>query len=228
MKHMHRLIVTSAAYRMDAMTEPANVAIDRDNRWLWRMNSRRMEAELVRDSVLYVAGQLDLTMGGPEAAHTQALTSRRRSLYLQHAAEKQAEFLTIFDAANVTECYQRAESVIPQQALALSNSTLVVSQSRTLATKLTKSVGEAATDAINTAFVKLAFEQVLGRPPTAPEQTECEKFLTEQAQRLADKKLTPFNGAAAASVPPSPVPHLRARENLVHVLMNHNDFVTIR
>lgn len=184
-----------------------------------------MEAELVRDSVLYLGGQLDLTLGGPEVPYTQGLTSKHRSLYLQHAPEKQVELLTLFDAANVTECYQRTESVIPQQALALSNSTLVLGQSRLLAARLTRDAGEQP--AANAAFVKLAFQTVLGRPPADDEQAECERFLTEQAAPLAEKKLTPFGGAAAP-VPPAALPHLRAQEGLVHVLMNHNDFVTIR
>jgi len=225
MKRLHRLMVTSSAYRMDSAGDAGNSAIDRDNQYLWRMNSHRMEAELVRDSVLYLGGQLDLTAGGPEVPFTQGLTSKRRSLYLQHAAEKQTEFLALFDAANVTECYQRSESIIPQQALALSNSTLVLGQSRVLAAKLSKQAGDQP--AANASFIKLAFQTVLGRPPADEEQAACEKFLTEQTALLTEKKLTPFAGAAAP-VPPSPVPHLRAREGLVHVLMNHNDFVTIR
>jgi hypothetical protein len=223
MKHMHRLIVTSSAYRVDSMADSANTAIDRDNRYLWRMNRRRMEAELIRDSVLHVSGQLDLTLGGPEIPFAQGLSSRRRSLYMQHAAEKQVEFLGLFDVANVTECYQRSESVIPQQALALSNSTLVLAQSRLLAGRLTKTVGDQ-----HAVFVKLAFEHVLGRTPHAEEQAECEKFLEEQRILLETKKLTPFAGTAAAPVPPAALPQQRARENLIHVLMNHNDFVTIR
>jgi hypothetical protein len=184
-----------------------------------------MEAELVRDSVLYLGGQLDPAMAGPEVPFTQGLTSKRRSLYLQHAGEKQVEFLTLFDTANVAECYQRGESIIPQQALAMSNSTLVLAQSRLLAARLNKLAGEQA--AANAAFVKLAFQTVLARPPANQELVECAKFLSEQAALLAEKKLTPFGGAAAA-VPPSPVPHLRAREGLVHVLLSHNDFVTVR
>ena len=115
MKPMHRLIVTSRAYRMDSQTSSANLTRDRDNRFLWRMNVRRMEGEVVRDSLLYVAGQLDLTMGGPDIDHQLGLTSRRRSLYFRHAAEKQMEFLTLFDAASVNECYRRSESLVPQQ-----------------------------------------------------------------------------------------------------------------
>src|SRR5262249_41933583 len=73
MKKLHRLMVTSSAYRMDSVNDGPGRALDPDNRWLWRMNSRRMEAELVRDSVLHVAGNLDLTMGGPDIPHQLGL-----------------------------------------------------------------------------------------------------------------------------------------------------------
>ena len=85
---------------------------------------RRAEAEVVRDSLFAVAGELDLTMGGPDIDHQLGLSVPRRSLYFRHAAEKQMEFLKIFDVAGVTECYQRRESILPQQALALNNSAL--------------------------------------------------------------------------------------------------------
>jgi hypothetical protein len=227
MKAMHRLLVTSSAYRMDSTAGQANLALDADNVLLWRQNARRMEGEVVRDSVLHVAGNLDLTMGGPDLDHRLGLTSRRRSIYFQHAAEKQMEFLNLFDAANVTECYRRSESIIPQQALALANSALVVAQSRLLARTLSREVG--GTPASSAAFVNSGFETVLGRPPTAQEQETCEQFLRTQSARLADqKKLTPFGSGTPSSVAPSPDPHQRARESLIHVLMNHNEFVTIR
>jgi hypothetical protein len=225
MKHMHRLIVTSRAYRMDSQSSPGNAARDRDNRFLWRMNPRRVEGEVVRDSLLYVAGQLDLTMGGPDIDHHLGLTSRRRSLYFRHAAEKQMEFLTLFDAASVTECYRRSESIVPQQALALANSSLALAQARLLAHSLSQKVEKS--DAA--AFVKAGFEQVLSRPPTDPESAACVKFLDEQTALLADgKKLTASVGAPASPVHPAADPAQRARENLIHVLMNHHDFVTIR
>jgi hypothetical protein len=223
MKRMHRFIVTSAAYRMESNGDPEMAAKDPDNVYLWRMNSRRMEAETVRDSVLHVAGQLDSTMGGPEIDQNLGLTSRRRSVYLRHAAEKQMEFLLLFDAASVTECYRRVESVVPQQALALANSTLSQAQARLLARKLASQAGDPA------AFVRLGFEHVLGRLPTEAEQRDCERFLTDQATLLADRaKLSAFTSGPASSVPPSADPTMRAREDLIHVLMNHNEFVTIR
>jgi hypothetical protein len=197
MKAMHRLMVTSAAYRRASTPDDANLAADRDNVFLWRMPSRRLEAELVRDQIFYVAGKLDLTPGGPDIDHARGLTVPRRSLYFRHAAEKQMEFLKLFDCAAVTECYQRKDSIVPQQALALAlaNSDLTIRHARLLAAEL-----KAPSDA---AFVVAAFERVLARPPSGDEVSECVAFLKERTGT-------------------------RGRENLVHVLMNHHDFVTIR
>jgi hypothetical protein len=133
------------------------------------------------------------------------------------------EFLSLFDAANVTECYRRTESVVPQQALALANSPLSLAMSRILARTLTQECSSPE------AFIEAAFEQVLARAPTDAERAECRKFLAEQATLLADaKRLTAYTSGPASQVPPSPDPNQRARESLVHVLMNHTDFVTIR
>jgi hypothetical protein len=77
--------------------------------------------------------------------------------------------------------------------------------------------------------VAAAFDRLLGRQPTAEERSECLTYLADQAKRLADRpRLTPFPAGPSAPVPPASDPGQRARESLVHVLMNHNDFVTIR
>jgi hypothetical protein len=170
-KKLHRLLVTSAAYRRDSAADAAGLAKDPENRLLWRMNVRRMESEAVRDGVLYLAGALDPARGGPELDQESALRTTRRSLYYRHAPEKQAEFLRLFDAANVNECYERSESIIPQQALALANSVLVETQARALAGKLGKEAPE------DDAYVDAAFLTVLGRHPSAAERTECAEFL---------------------------------------------------
>jgi hypothetical protein len=222
MKHLHRLVVTSATYRMDSGDGPDaehNRSIDPDNRYLWRAPVRRMEAELVRDAVLHVAGKLDLTAGGPELDPAAGLTTNRRSLYYRHAHEKQMTFLRLFDAASPNECYRRQHSVVPLQALALANSPLARSQSRVLAAKLK---GEPD-------FITAAFEHTLSRRPTDGERATCEEFLKSQSARLAEPaKLSLFAAGEKPSVAPSEEPVQRARENLVHVLLNHNDFVTIR
>jgi hypothetical protein len=221
MKHMHRLIVTSATYRMASTPDDADLALDRDNKYLWRMPSRRLEAEAVRDGLLYAAGRLDLTMGGPDIDHNQGMAVPRRSLYFRHAAEKEMEFLKLFDAASATECYQRKESVLPQQALALFNSELAIRMARITARDLS---AKAADDP---AFVTAAFERVLSRPPTADEAAECAAFLKEQARRHAAAPAPPAAPDADGKAPAAD-PALRARENLVQVLFNHNDFVTVR
>jgi hypothetical protein len=176
---------------------------------------------------LFVAGKLDLTQGGHDIDQQLALQSPRRSLYFRHAYEKQSKFLELFDAASVNECYRRSESVVPQQALALENSELGVEQSRRLAEQLSKeSASHAAPD---DAFVKQAFAQTLGREPSPAENSECLTFLKAQAELLRGKEsLTPFKGGGKVAVEAAADPAQRARESLVHVLLNHNDFVTIR
>ncbi|MEW4569364.1 DUF1553 domain-containing protein [Tautonia sp. JC769] len=227
LKHLHRLIVTSHAYRRQSWSDPdhPNTAIDPENRSLWRMNPRRMESELVRDNVLRVAGSLDPTLGGPDLAPESALDTPRRSLYFRHAKEKRATFLKLFDSANVTSCYRRDVSVAPQQALALSNSSLTLGQARHLAGKLSEECGGDS----DPSFVSLAFEHVLGRAPGPDERDACLEYLQTQPARLADAEaLTPFESGPESAVPPSADPHQRARENLIHALMNHSDFLTIR
>ena len=182
---------------MASTPDTSNVAADPDNRWLWRMPSRRMEAELVRDGILFVAGKLDLTPGGPDIDYTLGLTVNRRSLYFRHAKEKRATFLRLFDSPSVVACYRRSESVVPQQALALANSTLVRDQSKALAGKLGGGVADSA-------FIASAFERLFNRPPTGAERDECLRYLDENSKRAS------------------------GRASLVHVLFNHNDFVTVR
>jgi hypothetical protein len=214
MKRLHRLMVTSAAYRMRSEhrdNRAANVAADGENRYLWRMNSRRLESEAVRDCELAVSGTLDRTAGGPEVALTESETSLRRGVYFRHAHERQVKFLEVFDSPSPLECYRRAVTVAPQQALALLNGPLVTDHARVLAAKLTR---EAEADGV---FV------------AAAEAARCRAYLADEPARLADlDKLTPLPGGPPGRVPASAEPRQRARENLVHVLMNHNDFVTVR
>ena len=226
LRHLQRLMVTSATYRMRSSGSQAdpNLAIDPRNIYLWRMNPRRMEAELVRDNVLHVAGELDTSMGGPELDPAAGLTSRRRSLYFRHAPEKQMTFLKLFDAANTVACYRRDQSIVPQQALALANSPLALGEARLLARRL-----DAAAELPDDRFIAAAFERVLGREPNPDERAACAEYLVEQAKLLSEPtKLSKFGEGPEAAVPPAAEPRRRARETLVHVLMNHNDFVTVR
>ena len=95
-------------------------------------------SEVVRDSLLACAGVIDGTMGGQELENSEALTSRRRSLYFSCHPETggKSEFGAIFDAPDANECYRRTRSVIPQQALALTNNPLIHELSGKLAAVL--------------------------------------------------------------------------------------------
>ena len=223
MKAIHRLIVTSATYRQDSTPDATNLARDPDNTLLWRWTPRRAEAEVVRDCLFAVAGSLNTTMGGPSIDHESGLAVPRRSLYFQHAAEKQMEFLQIFDGAGVTECYRRKESILPQQALALANSDLSLRQARRVARILSNEVGsDSAT------FVNGAFERVLARGPTEMERIECLGFLGERTGWGGTRGALSSTDLDAEGKTPASDPVLRRRESLVHVLFNHHDFVTIR
>jgi hypothetical protein len=222
LKELHRLILTSAAYRRHSTPDRGGLARDPDNVYLWRFAPRRAEAEVVRDSLFFVADRLDETRGGPDLPYAQGLTLNRRSLYFQHAQEKQVEFLLLFDTAAVTECYQRRQAIMPQQALALANSELALRHAR-LSARTLHGAGGIADDT----FVERAFEKVLSRAPTDAEKQTCVKFLKEQTKKFAAPKLSrpPLDRDGAT---PAAEPELRARENLVHVLFNHHEFVTIR
>jgi hypothetical protein len=211
MKRLHRLVVTSSAYRMTSSAAGAGESRARDpeNRWYWRMNPVRMEAQVVRDSLLHLSGELDRRLGGPPVP-VKDESSRRRGLYFVHSHNDQQRFLSMFDDASVLECYRRAESVVPQQALALENSRLALAAAEKIARGL--AAGPGATTAA--AFARAAFEAVLGSSPTAQEQAECEAALKE----LRDLAIREKRSDPAA----------RARTTFVHALLNHNDFVTVR
>jgi hypothetical protein len=213
MKKLHKLIVMSKSYRMDSTPDSSSLARDPDNRWYWRRLPQRMEAEVVRDSLLYLSGKLDFTRGGPDLDQDLGLTTDRRSLYYRHANEKQMVFLTTFDAAGPTECYRRVSSVVPQQALALANSSLAQESSSAIARKVADSLGPQAT---STAFIAAFFEHTLARSPTVEEIALCLRFLRDQENRAA-----PASNVTETATQ-------RARASLVHVLLNHHEFVTIR
>ena len=165
MKWLHRTLVLSDLYRRsssNAGADPQTLAADPDNHFLWRMNPRRMESQLVRDSLLHLSGRLDLTLGGPSLDPTKAETSPRRSLYFIQNADVEHRFLAVFDNANVLECYRRNESVVPQQALALTNSQL----SRDCAVSLASSLAKLDTPE----FVDQSFLAILGRLPLEAER----------------------------------------------------------
>ena len=205
MRRIHRLIVTSAAYRMSSSLAgaEASAARDPDNRHLWRRLPQRIESEVVRDSLLSLSGELDTTRGGPSIPAAAQENSKRRSLYFFHSNIEKNRFLSTFDAADVKDCYRRDESIVPQQALAMSNSALVHAAAETIAVRLTTATPE------EPAFIRAAWMQLLA---IAPSDTE----LAATTRALAAWRAVP--GANDTT----------ARVQFIRALLNHNDFVTLR
>ena len=120
--HIHRLILQSSTYRLSSRYSEANAKIDPDNRMFWRWSPRRLEAESIRDSILFVSGRIDLREGGPSVGRD----SDRRSIYLTQKRDSLPSEQVLFDGANgITSCSRRRVSTNALQPLWLMNSELV-------------------------------------------------------------------------------------------------------
>ncbi|MCR9197389.1 MAG: DUF1553 domain-containing protein [Planctomycetaceae bacterium] len=216
-RRLHRQIVLSDAYQRTSSVKGAAAKtqqLDPDNTCLWRMNARRMEAQVVRDSLLHLAGTLDLTGGGPPVDSEQ---SRRRSLYFRHSRDDRNRFLSMFDDADLLQCYRRSESIVPVQALALANSRLSLQSAGQIAEQIENRLPPAAA---NPVFIQAAFKLLLGRPARPAEARVCATFCQQMAQqREASAPLAQERGVDRQR---------QIRTRLIHSLLNHNDFITIR
>ena len=185
-KQLHRMIVTSTTYRQTSTAEPELAVlaerIDSDNRFYWRMNRRRLEAEAVRDAVLHAAGKLDLRMGGPSFKdfvidkpehsphyeyHLHDPTdpaSHRRAVYRFVVRSQTQPFLTVMDCADPSMLVaKRNVTISPLQSLALLNNQLMLVMASACAEQ-----AEAAGGTIDQQ-VAAAFRRALSRDPSKPE-----------------------------------------------------------
>ncbi|MCW3094871.1 MAG: hypothetical protein JWL77_489 [Chthonomonadaceae bacterium] len=185
LKRLHRLLVTSYAYRQTSAVNPAGVAKDADDRLLWRMPLRRMEAEAVRDSILLTTGQLDRTMGGPGYAlftynvvnvaiygpkEEQGPETWRRGVYQIPARGIRDDLLGNFDCPDSSErTPQRTSTTTALQALSLLNSRFIRQQANLFADRVQGHAGKESA-----AQVYDAFQFAFGR---APKQAEVRDAL---------------------------------------------------
>jgi len=205
LKNVHRLIVNSTAYRMrsSAADGEASAAKDPDNRYLWRRVPLRLESQVVRDSILALAGILEPTLGGPSIPRSEQDGSKRRGLYFFHSLTERNAFLTAFDEAMVNECYRRDVSIQPQQALAMTNSKIVLEAAPFISRRLSKGMPD------DFSFIRKAFAVLLGFA-------------------ASDRELEASNAALESWRQLSEGSSDDARAHLVWALLNHNDFVTVR
>ena len=185
LKWLHRLLVTSAVYRQSSRHDPRFAATDDDNRYLWRMNRARLDAEEVRDAVLLAAGKLDRTMGGtsvkqftmspgihvtPVVDYANFDVDRpenyRRSVYrfvFRTLPDPLMEALDCPDSSQLTPA--RTVSVTPLQALAMLNNKFMVRMSEHLAARAAKAGTDMASQ------ITAVYRFALGREPTEKERT---------------------------------------------------------
>ena len=204
LKKLHRLIVTSAAYRLRSTISPQALNIDPQNRLLGRGPRFRVEAEMVRDIALSASGLLAKKVGGPsvfppQPASATALaygkfkwrTSKgpsryRRSLYTFSKRTAAFAAFTVFDAPTGENCEpRRSRSNTPLQALTMLNDPMFLELARALAKEI-QSRQESDQDR-----VRLLFRRCLTRPPTAGETDDLVNYHEKQRLRLMEGDLDP-------------------------------------
>jgi mono/diheme cytochrome c family protein len=206
LKAIHRLVLTSAAYQQQSRfnTDAPAAAIDADNRLLWRQNPRRLEAEAIRDSVLFISGKLNLQQGGPgfedftyQEAYAPIYTYItadepalwKRSIYRYIVRTTPDQFLTTLDCpdpANLTA--RRLNTTTPLQSLALYNNDFMLRQAEYFAQRLQLEAGSEPHDQVRTAFLL-----ALGREPSGEETRLTTEFVAAQGLHALCRSLLNSN-----------------------------------
>jgi len=164
-KKMHRLIMLSSVYQESSANNPRFVQADPNNRLLWRANIRRLEFEALRDSLLAIGGRLNGTMYGRPVHFERQPNSARRTIYGFVDRSDVADVLINFDFANPDlPSGRRHETTVPQQALFLMNSPLVVEQAKRLV-----SLSEFHSCQDDAARIRFLYERIWQRPPRPEE-----------------------------------------------------------
>ncbi|HEX4132400.1 MAG TPA: DUF1553 domain-containing protein [Pirellulales bacterium] len=180
MKHLHRVLLLSSTYRQSALRPTPAVAKikDPENRLLWRMNLRRLDAEQARDAMLVASGELDQTVGGPSVAGTDP----RRSVYVKVQRNKRDEVLNAFDVADgLSSCPARHTTTTPTQALLMINGPWALERANAMAARVEKLNSTDENDRISQAF-----RWALGREPRDNELRCSREFLARQGLLVAD------------------------------------------
>ena len=238
LKHLHRLILTSTAYRQVATRRAELDAVDPDNRLLGRMPVRRLEAEVLRDSLLALSGRLSRRMHGPpspvslDSVGQRVIVSAnlynpggrllrnvaalgeervRRTIYVQVRRSMPLGVLVPFDPPTMEpNCELRTSSTDAPQSLMMMNDRFVIEQAQGLAARVASDAGE-STDA----RFRLAWTLVQGRPPTDSEVHGGLQFLADQT------------ASCRTESPDDPNPELAALTHLCQALVSSNGFLYI-
>jgi hypothetical protein len=238
LKHINRLMVTSAAYRMSSFEEPndqraARVAqVDHENKLLWKANRRRLEGEAIRDAMLQISGELNLEMHGPSArpelpagvsdryawkADEEASRRNRRSVYVLAKRNLRYPLFEAFDQPDLHQsCPRRAVTVTAPQSLAMLNSELTLELAHKWAERLVAEHADSPHD-----LIQAAYRAAFSRKATTKEIELSEKFLAQES-----KLETKESHSKSASNEPAKA-SVDAVTAFCHALFNSNEFITV-
>jgi len=198
-KTMHRLIVLSATYRQSTRHEASAASKDVDNRLLWRFPSRRLESESIRDSMLFVSGNLNLAVGGRgfdlfnfrgglvgfQPVETFGAEGHKRMIYAHKVRREREAVFGAFDCPDAGQSTaRRRESTTPIQALNLFNSRFTADQARVFAERVEREVGGDAA-----ARIQRAYQLALGRAAEVEEVAAALPVVREHGLRTLCRAL---------------------------------------
>ncbi len=228
MKAMHRLIMTSAAYRQTSVAGAAAVEADPENVLLSRMTLRRMDAEVLHDSILSVTGRLDATRFGRPVQITTRDNGEivpnatdvgwRRAVYVLRKRRQPVTLLELFDAPKpAPNCTERRQSTVAPQALQMMNGDSTLQHARYLAGRLVDEV-PGSTDG----QLSAAYQRILSRQPSAREAELARSDFAELERHwLAHLDATRHPGPRGAGA------HWMALGSFTHALLNSAEFLYI-
>ncbi|HSG73245.1 MAG TPA: DUF1553 domain-containing protein, partial [Planctomycetaceae bacterium] len=189
LKGLHRMIVTSQTYRQSSKPREECLAVDADNRLLWRFAPQRLEAEALRDTILKVSGQLNPQLGGPPFRdfetfnfNSQFYVMRdkagpefnRRTIYRMWIRSGRNGFLDAFDCPDPsTTAPKRAVTTTPTQSLSLLNNSFVLRMADKLAERISKDESDRSQQIV------AVYRQALQRSPTDAEFSKLDPFVKE-------------------------------------------------
>jgi hypothetical protein len=180
-KAMVRHLVLSRTYRMASHDRPDALAVDTENRLLWRQNPQRLEGEAIRDAILAVSGRIDLSYGGPSIKRgtgnefNYSYDSLRRAVYVPAFRTSSDPILGSFDQADPNLVVgQRNRTTLPTQALVLMNSPFVMTEARHAAERLL-----AEPDMDDAGRLDRLYQRALGRAPSQGERTLVLNYLRD-------------------------------------------------
>jgi hypothetical protein len=239
LKHIHRLMVTSATYRLTSFVDADDqntvhaTQVDHDNKLLWKANRRRLEGEAIRDAMLQIAGELNLEMHGPSARPVlpagvsdryawqpdkEAAQRNRRSVYVFAKRNLRYPLFEAFDQPDLHQsCPRRAVTVTAPQSLAMLNSDLTLGLARSWAERLVAEHTDSPQE-----LIQAAYRAAFSREATKKEIELSERFLADES-RLASKE---SSGETQSHKEPGKV-SVDAVAAFCHALFNSNEFITV-